>query len=305
MKFCTSCGQPIMENSKFCSECGKAVSVNGLNVEMQRKMVHEYEVYKCPSCGNVLNSFVSNCPACGCEIRGVKATNSIREFALKLEEIENKREAQKLQSMFRRIFSDGKLSKTDEQKVNLIRNFSIPNTKEDIFEFMILASSNIDIKLYGLGDKGVITTSQREVSDAWLAKFEQAYEKAKLTFGETLDFQNIQKIYEQTIKKIKKEKRKLPLLITVSLVPWIIVIVVCLLLPEPSVEKKIKNREEHLEYVIEQIEDNIAEGDFKSARNKAYTIYFDPELSSEKAEKWEKKQEDMLERIERAEKQEK
>ena len=33
-----------------------------------------------------------------------------------------------------------------QQKANLIINFSVPNTREDILEFMILASSNIDVK---------------------------------------------------------------------------------------------------------------------------------------------------------------
>ena len=44
-----------------------------------------------------------------------------------------------------------------QQKTNLIINFSVPNTREDILEFMILASSNIDVK------KGI----DDEVSKAW------------------------------------------------------------------------------------------------------------------------------------------
>lgn len=38
----------------------------------------------------------------------------------------------------------------DEQKIDLIRNFSIPNTKEDVLEFIVLAAANIDLKVYGL-----------------------------------------------------------------------------------------------------------------------------------------------------------
>jgi hypothetical protein len=88
----------------------------------------------------------------------------------------------------------------------------IPNTKEDIYEFMILASSNIDVKVYDLGNSRYATASRKNVSDAWFAKFEQAYEKAKLTFGNTSDFENIQRIYDRTKGKIKKEKLKLPIM---------------------------------------------------------------------------------------------
>ena len=54
-----------------------------------------------------------------------------------------------------------------QQKANLIINFSVPNTREDILEFMILASSNIDVK------KGI----DDEVTKAWLSKLDQVYEK--------------------------------------------------------------------------------------------------------------------------------
>ena len=37
---------------------------------------------KCPNCGETLRSFVRNCPSCGFELRGVRATSAIREFAV-------------------------------------------------------------------------------------------------------------------------------------------------------------------------------------------------------------------------------
>ena len=122
-------------------------------------------------------------------------------------------------------------NKTSEQKVSLIRSFSIPNTKEDIIEFMILASSNIDLKLYGFGNQGILTASQREISDAWLAKFEQAYEKAKLVLtGE--DFQNAQNMYNKTHKKLKFEKLKVPISIILPFVFLALIVGFCLLMAQ-------------------------------------------------------------------------
>ena len=48
------------------------------------------------------------------------------------------------------------------------------------------------------------------------------------------------------------------------------------------------------------IEDDIAEGRYEDAKNKAYTLTFDEELSEEKAEYWENRQEELLEIIDEA-----
>ena len=50
--------------------------------------------------------------------------------------------------------------------------------------------------------------ARREISDAWLAKFEQAYQKAKLVFDNSSDFQSIHNIYRKTDEKITKTKKR-------------------------------------------------------------------------------------------------
>lgn len=190
------------------------MAISAVNSGVQRRTVFEGELHKCPNCGELLNAFVGSCPACGYELRGSRAANSVRELSTKLEAIEKSREQSKSHSLIGKLYgSDGQIGKTDEQKISLIRSFSIPNTKEDIFEFMILAASNIDLKLYGLGNQGVITASQRAVSDAWLAKFEQAYKKAQLTIGATPEFQSIKEIYNDKMKALKYARLQIPLLI--------------------------------------------------------------------------------------------
>lgn len=71
-------------------------------------------------------------------------------------------------------------------------------------------------------------------------------------------------------------------------------------MPEPTIEKQIEQRQNHLEYVAEQIEDDISYGRFEDARNKAYTLTFERDLSEEKSEYWEKKQNEILKQIARA-----
>lgn len=231
MAFCTNCGMELEEGAKFCAQCGKATNEKNQPIG-QRINVYDGEIHKCPNCGETLKSFIAQCPLCGFELRGTVTEDSVREFALKLEDIERKRDKKKHSfNPLKPLSNSIGLNSTDEQKVSLIRSFLIPNTKEAILEFMILASSNIDFKLYGMGDKGVLTASQREISDAWLAKFEQAYEKAKLVLtGE--DFNNINNIYVKTLQKLRKEKLKLPLLIAGCIIGPVLIIVFCLIMAQ-------------------------------------------------------------------------
>lgn len=173
MPFCINCGKEIDSGAKFCSECGAAV--NDINSHSQRKQVYDGEIHKCPNCGELLSAFSVICPACGYEVRGGKASNSVRDFAARLADIQS-----------------------DTHKATLIQSFPIPNSKEDILEFMILAATCFDVgeNLTGNGVK-------KEISDAWLAKVEQSYQKAKLLFANDADFSKIQNVYDQTYHKIK------------------------------------------------------------------------------------------------------
>lgn len=209
MGFCTNCGHSLTEGARFCSDCGVAIGETNTD-STQRKTVYDGELHKCPNCAEILNSFMPSCPSCGYELRGAKGASVVKGFAEKLEQIENSREVQKrdFSTAILAVFDEDKLNKTDERKINLIRSFSIPNTKEDIIEFMILAASNIDLKLYGVENRAAINSPQRLISDAWLAKFEQAYEKARFSFSGYPDFMNIIKeIYEKKMIQLEEEKR--------------------------------------------------------------------------------------------------
>ena len=181
MAYCSNCGVQLVEGAKFCFECSAKVNLNETQNQTlsHRKVVYEGEIHKCPHCGEVLNSFVSNCTACGYELRGTRSSNSVKEFALNLSH-----------------------AATYSNKVGLIQNFPIPNTKEDIFEFMILASTNFDTYF----SNTTITT--KEISAAWISKMEQGYQKAKLLFGDDKEFLKIQNIYDQACYKINTLEQK-------------------------------------------------------------------------------------------------
>lgn len=159
MKFCGQCGSELSEGAKFCSECG--TPTGNSSAAAAGKTV------KCPQCGELIDAFVAKCPACGYELRGSQTLSRVRELEDALEGVES-----------------------PKKRSELIRNFYIPNTKEDIYEFFILATSNLNA---GGGDNA-----------AWRAKLEQAMQKAELVFGEGKELEKISKIY----KKVASEQRR-------------------------------------------------------------------------------------------------
>lgn len=207
MTFCMNCGQRLPEGAKFCSNCGAATG-EVKSETAQRKIVYDGEVHKCPNCGEIVDSFVLNCPSCGHEFRSSASTSLVQELASKLEAMEQQQEPRKRRTIKDELLRTNNLSKTDEQKISLIRSFVIPNTKEDILEFIILASSNINVELYGESNLTPENEVLKAVSDAWIAKFEQAYRKAQFSFSETPTFTQIKEVYINKTNEINKQKKK-------------------------------------------------------------------------------------------------
>ena len=171
MAYCSNCGHYLVDETNFCSNCGHAINSCVSEQHNPRKMTYDGKVHKCPNCGEFLEAFIPNCTACGYELRNVKTSDAVKAFFLKIENV-----------------------KSTEEKAILIRNFPIPNTREDIFEFIIFASTNT---------RG---ESSKEVFNAWTVKLEQCYQKAELLFRDDTDFKKIRKTYGQTQKGIYMEK---------------------------------------------------------------------------------------------------
>ena len=171
MPYCSNCGHIISNEAKFCENCGKPVSIRNTG-ESTRRVEYAGKMIKCPSCGEALKAFMPVCPACGYELRGTSASDAMERFSLKLENADN-----------------------NEEKAEIINSFPVPNTREDIWEFLIMAIANINAE------------PDDKIFFAWQSKIEQTYQKAMLVFTDRKELSQIQEKYDQ-FKIILKEKKK-------------------------------------------------------------------------------------------------
>lgn len=210
--YCRNCGEKLVTNSKFCNYCGTPTEtsendeneVEEKKIETkkeeltERKMVYEGKIHKCPNCGEVLNSFVTNCPACGYELRNINSVESLKDLSYRLSRLNDER-----------------------QKELLIKNFPIPNTKEDIIEFLIIAKTNLENNSID---------SNKLISEAWKVKLEQVYQKSKMLFNNTEQLNDIEKMYFEAKKCITKKKVTNSILTNIVFFIGIIIMLVAIII---------------------------------------------------------------------------
>ena len=307
--FCPYCGTKLDDGARFCKNCGEAVSDTAEQIPKaqqteapdgnpsERKTVYEGYIHKCPNCGEVLDSFAVNCPTCGYELRGARASSAVKEFSLKLEAIESRREYEKPLGPFAVLDAQQRVSKTDKQKISLIKSFSVPNTKEDMLEFMILATSSMNMRIYDSTNTSV-SKSEKEINAAWFSKVQQVYEKAKRSYSTDSIFAEIQTLYDSCNAEIKKSKKKgvikwglmfgwMPVLFAVIFI-WIGIY-------SPISEKKEIAR---LEAIVVEIEAQLKRGEYKYALMNAETLVYSGSIRNEEQERqWAVKREYWIDKI--------
>ena len=223
MAFCVNCGKQLVEGAGFCAFCGTKVGVVAAqstpiaqeqsNTQRQQEFVGK--VFKCPNCGEVITQSTARCPSCGYEISGKEANETVRRFSEQLMALESRRGQEKKsvgQTIANAFFNPGANtvgSQVDAQIISLIKSFPIPNTIEEISEFMFLAAGNIDVNLSkntfvnnlpGPRQEG---GARRIISDAWVGKMQQVYAKAERVFSNDPAFVQIKEIYLAKMKELK------------------------------------------------------------------------------------------------------
>ncbi len=144
------------------------------------------DVRKCPRCGAIVESFTTRCPDCSFEFTNVGANSSVKAFFEKMEQIESNRRdsGSGIFSLYTSaLASTIGLDKAIQQKSNLIANFPIPTSKEDILEFLTIAVPQA--KKGGFFEEE--TQERRQLRPIWKQKCEQIILKARFSLKDDKD----------------------------------------------------------------------------------------------------------------------
>ena len=283
MAFCMNCGKQLPDGAKFCLECGTKLGDTNAEQKTQRETTYEGKIFKCPNCGDILDAYESVCESCGYERRGTSATSSVKELSRKLQEIEAQRPPKKFHSIFKQAMNQGQLSKTDEQKIDLIKNFAIPNSKEDIMEFAVLAVSNIDPDAFStMNNPNMYDSSKKAVSNAWMAKFEQAYQKGQLMFGNTPELLNLHQMYVEKKKAINRKKNGVWKILGITYGGLFAIAGIILIIVFSSTAISENKEIARLESLVEEVQTALAEDDYRLALMNAERLVFSGSNSEHK-----------------------
>jgi len=193
------------------------------------------DVKKCPACGAIAESFATKCSDCGTEFRNIEASGSIIKFFEKLDEVEatrnngfytqNTGKSVGLGTVllwlffwyilifikgFQLILATSKPTKwstTDARKEELVLNYPVPVSKENILEFLTLSASKINSSSY-LTIFSEDTKYKNAWNKIWLKKIEQINSKASISMkSDTKTYAEVQTIVDNA-RNITKENTK-------------------------------------------------------------------------------------------------
>lgn len=145
------------------------------------------DVKKCPACAAIAQSFQTKCTDCGHEFSNIGANVSIGKLFEMLNACETDRKEQStsvfgaMGSMMTQGLGGDKVT---ERKKSIISGFPIPNTKDDILEFLSTAIPNAKQKGNFLTKQQPENKSHNDLAPTWRSKCEQIIMKAKFSMKE-------------------------------------------------------------------------------------------------------------------------
>lgn len=142
----------------------------------------------CKNCGHKIEDNQRFCDNCGAAINLIDSRNNEVKNSIS-EEVDLLRS--KLQT-----------ATSEYNKIQIIRSFLILNDENMILDFMTLASLNFDERYY------IQNNSKNNISDAWLAKIEQCYQRANDFYLQVIILTELMNYIPMLIIEFKKHKKK-------------------------------------------------------------------------------------------------
>jgi hypothetical protein len=157
----------------------------------QQKQKDVAKVRKCPNCGAIISGLEVVCPDCGYKLSG-EIVSSAQKLADKINEIMTSNDPMYLEVVKRKYNGgDGEEvikigEKRREKAINkLVDSFPIPNTEEDLFEFLLMMRSS-----------------------GYNSKYRECISRAKLLFPNSPKIKEIIEKQEEEDRKREEEDKK-------------------------------------------------------------------------------------------------
>ena len=228
------------------------------------------DVRKCPACGAIVPSMAAKCPECGYELTNVEANSSTRLLMQKID---------KIQAQYAELTAnvDNKDESTirtrgyqvkrqlNDRTAQLIQNFPIPNTREDLIEFLTLCIGNSKAD-------SIMLDGNDPVTPAWRKKLQQVIAKVKVALPNDQQAQELIEEYEGKRENSKKKGKKIAIGIVVLIV---VACLIALLVPKEMSPK------EQVKALSEQVVEMVNKGDLDGAKTSLNNVTIPEEFQKE------------------------
>lgn len=274
------------------------------------------DVRKCPACGAIAETFATKCSDCETEFRNIEASQNIIKFFEKLDDVESNRKDNiyetsnsdssigigtiikwlffwyillplKIISFFINKSKPAKWSTTDSRKEELILNFPVPASREEILEFLTLASSRINSNTY-FNAFSEETKYKDTWNKIWLKKIEQIHSKASMAMkNDKKSFDDVNKITESARLIVKSNNKKV-LHIALSFITLIVVLIIWGEISSNIDESKLNQQKElktKAETFIKSGEYNKAEEIISTIENESFVVELKSKIQLEELSK--------------------
>ena len=228
------------------------------------------DVRKCPACGAIVPSMAAKCPECGYEFTNVEANSSTRLLMQKIDEIQ----AQYAELTANVDNKDESAIRTrgyqvkrqlNDRTAQLIQNFPIPNTREDLIEFLTLCIGNSKAD-------SVMLDGNDPVTPAWRKKLQQVIAKVKIALPNDQQAQELIDEYEGKRENSKKKGKKIAIGIVVL---FVIALLIAFLVPKEMSPK------EQVKALSEQVVEMVNKGDLDGAKTSLNNVTIPEEFQKE------------------------
>ena len=160
---------------------GKLQQIQAANFKSNKEKIGNIKT--CPACGSPIKSMTGYCEHCEHEFTNVEANKSITQLLNKINSIEK--------------IKDEDDSDFQQRKASQINNTPIPNSKEDLIEFLTVCTTQADVDWMNRGDGYVVS--------AWTNKGNEALLKAKILFREDMKSMMLIDAYEKKLINARKK----------------------------------------------------------------------------------------------------